>query len=243
MPKSILEINDQQLAQVDYVLTDVDDTLTWQGALPFESIQALTLLSQLGVKVVAVTGACAGWCDQMAKLWPVYAVIGENGAFWMQKNQQGFQVQTWDSFSTMQARQTQLKQKLDALLLDYPEITYASDQAFRYADVAINIAQDRPKLDASICAALLASIQQMTVDGKRVHATQSSVHINAWVGEYNKKTSAQAFVKQDSGAGQSDGENCLYIGDSANDVSMFEWLALSVGVSNIRSVLSQLTTP
>ncbi|MFP3416087.1 HAD hydrolase family protein, partial [Bacillus sp. SIMBA_074] len=72
------------------MLTDVDDTLTWQGRLPPEALIALAELERAGVKVVAVTGACAGWCDQMAKMWPLHGVIGENGAFWMRKDTTGF---------------------------------------------------------------------------------------------------------------------------------------------------------
>lgn len=70
---------------IKWVLTDVDDTLTWQGRLPPETLIALNKLQQANIKVVAVTGACAGWCDHIAQLWPVDAVLGENGAFIMEK--------------------------------------------------------------------------------------------------------------------------------------------------------------
>ena len=76
---------DQNWKSIDWVLTDVDDTLTWQGQLPPETLVALKALRDAGKKVVAVTGACAGWCDHIAQLWPVDAVLGENGAFIMEK--------------------------------------------------------------------------------------------------------------------------------------------------------------
>ena len=78
------ELN-QNWKKIDWVLTDVDDTLTWQGQLPPETLIALSKLRDSGKKVVAVTGACAGWCDHIAQLWPVDAVLGENGAFIMEK--------------------------------------------------------------------------------------------------------------------------------------------------------------
>jgi len=90
MPKPLSELTLEQARQIKWLLTDVDDTLTWEGKLPAETLLALTQLQAVGVSIVPVTGACAGWCDQMARLWPVHGVIGENGAFWMQKNAKGF---------------------------------------------------------------------------------------------------------------------------------------------------------
>ncbi|GAL34996.1 haloacid dehalogenase-like hydrolase [Vibrio maritimus] len=94
MPKSLAALSHAQAKEIQWLLTDVDDTLTWQGQLPSETLDALSRLQKAGIKVVAVTGACAGWCDQIAKLWPLHGVIGENGAFWMQKNPSGFHTQS-----------------------------------------------------------------------------------------------------------------------------------------------------
>ena len=64
------------------VLADIDDTLATDGrdARDFGAIGALRAA---GLRVVPVTGRPAGWCDHIARMWPVDALIGENGAFWM----------------------------------------------------------------------------------------------------------------------------------------------------------------
>src|SRR5258706_96250 len=64
------------------VLFDIDETLTTQGKLTAEAYAALEALRRAGRRTVAVTGRPAGWCDHIARMWPVDAVVGENGAFY-----------------------------------------------------------------------------------------------------------------------------------------------------------------
>ena len=64
------------------VLTDIDDTLTTEGQLPSVAYAALERLRAAGLIVIPVTGRPAGWCDHIARMWPVDAVVGENGAFY-----------------------------------------------------------------------------------------------------------------------------------------------------------------
>ena len=68
--------------RVDVVLADIDDTLTLHGKLPAMAYAAMENLSVAGFKVVPITGRPAGWCDHIARMWPVEGVVGENGAFW-----------------------------------------------------------------------------------------------------------------------------------------------------------------
>src|SRR5258706_11253126 len=64
------------------VLFDIDETLTTEGKLTAEAYAALEALHRAGRRTVAVTGRPAGWCDHIARMWPVDAVVGENGAFY-----------------------------------------------------------------------------------------------------------------------------------------------------------------
>src|SRR5688500_19150249 len=64
------------------VLLDIDDTLTTDGRLTAQAYAALERLQGAGLRVVPVTGRPAGWCDHIARMWPVDAVVGENGAFY-----------------------------------------------------------------------------------------------------------------------------------------------------------------
>ena len=70
------------LRKIRFVLTDIDDTLTEKGRLPAASYLALERLQQFGIKVIPITGRPAGWCDHIARMWPVDGVVGENGAFY-----------------------------------------------------------------------------------------------------------------------------------------------------------------
>src|SRR4051812_18334202 len=63
------------------VCLDIDDTLSTEGQLTADAYEALWRLKAAGHAVVPITGRPAGWCDHIARFWPVDAVVGENGAF------------------------------------------------------------------------------------------------------------------------------------------------------------------
>ena len=220
---------------IQWVLTDVDDTLTWQGKLPPETLLALNALKQHGIKVIAVTGACAGWCDHIAQLWPVDAVLGENGAFTMEKSDRGIRLSSTVPLDEMRAQQTVLKQKIGQLLTHYSEIELTLDQAYRLCEVAIDIGQNRPPLKPELVEQIVAHIHQLGA-----HATASSIHINAWYGEHSKRQSSFAFLRSKGLSEQEILETCCYVGDSLNDQQMFETLPHSVGVKNIEHHWQQL---
>ena len=68
--------------KVKVILTDIDDTVTTDGMLTSEAYCALEALQLAGFIVIPVTGRSAGWCDHIARMWPVDAIVGENGAFY-----------------------------------------------------------------------------------------------------------------------------------------------------------------
>ncbi|CAM4165632.1 HAD-IIB family hydrolase [Vibrio neonatus] len=235
-------INLDRLRDIEWLLTDVDDTLTWEGKLPDVTLKALYDLQQVGVKVVAVTGACAGWCDQIAKLWPVHGVIGENGAFWMQKNATDFSVHSALPMQEMQQQQAKLKHQLEQLLAQYDDIGFASDQPFRYCDIAINLSQDREPVSDEVAQQLMMKCRGLSIDGQAVHATLSSIHLNVWLGEHSKRVTGEAYLRANSIFEDLPLQRISYVGDSQNDEAMFQWLPTTFGVNNIHKVLDQLTS-
>ena len=66
---------------VTSLLFDIDDTLTTEGRLTGAAYAALERFKVAGKRAIAVTGRPAGWCDHIARMWPLDAVVGENGAF------------------------------------------------------------------------------------------------------------------------------------------------------------------
>lgn len=241
MLKPISTLSLKQAEKIEWLLTDVDDTLTWEGKLPDATLRALYELEAVGVKVVAVTGACAGWCDQISKLWPVHGVIGENGAFWMQKNASGFEVHSIVPVQEMRTLQAKLRLELEAMLEDYQGVGFASDQPFRFCDVAINLSQDREPVPQAIAEELLHKARALNIDGMPVYASLSSIHLNVWLGEHSKRISGEAYLRANSDFESLSLENISYVGDSQNDEAMFEWLPTTFGVSNIQHVLDQLS--
>lgn len=240
MPKPLAALSPSLARKIQWLLTDVDDTLTWQGRLPPETLAALNQLGDAGIYVVAVTGACAGWCDHIAKLWPVHGVIGENGAFWMQKTQQGFLTHSLEPLEIMRAQQQKLMLLLDDILTCYPGVEFADDQGFRFCDVAINLGQHREPVPDEVVTGLLEKVRGLTLEGRAVQATQSSIHMNVWVGEHSKRLTSELYLKQNAPFDRLRPENIAYIGDSLNDESMFAWLPLTFGVNNLIPLLAQL---
>src|SRR5450830_1843590 len=80
---------DSEFDSVRFVLTDMDETLTYQGRLAAATYTALERLQAYGIRVIPVTAAPAGWCDQMARMWPVDGVIGENGGLFFYRDKDG----------------------------------------------------------------------------------------------------------------------------------------------------------
>ncbi len=221
---------------VEWVLTDVDDTLTWQGKLPPETLIALAELQQAGIKVVAVTGACAGWCDHIAQLWPVDAVLGENGAFIMEKQNSYLTLRANRTMDEIAQQQAKLKQQIISILANYPTLNLTLDQSYRLCEVAIDIGQNRDRVDEVIIAEVVAKIHALGA-----HATASSIHINAWYGEHSKKAASLQFLAEKGLSTHEILNKACYVGDSMNDQLMFEALPKTVGVANIKDYWDKLS--
>ena len=86
------------------LLFDIDDTLTSEGRLTAGAYAALERWHAAGRLAVPITGRPAGWCDQIARLWPVDAVVGENGAFYFQHREGRLQRRFHDAGSVRRRR-------------------------------------------------------------------------------------------------------------------------------------------
>lgn len=217
---------------VKVLLTDVDDTLTWNGQLPALTYAALHKLREANIAVVPVTGGCAGWCDCLIKTWPIDTIIGENGALYMEKDHNNIvRTHYLKDESTIEGDLIRLKQVGAALQRKFPDIGYTQDQPFRLTDIAFDIGQ-AVTVPGDVAMAATAWL----ID-EGIQAKQSSIHINAWLGDHSKSTAAIAWLEQQGIAM----EDCLFIGDSPNDESMFEHFPSSVGVANIGRFIDQMT--
>jgi HAD superfamily hydrolase (TIGR01484 family) len=226
--KPIELISVEEAAGVRYILTDIDDTLTRNGKLLASSYSSLWKLKEAGLKVIPVTGRPAGWCDMIAREWPVDGVIGENGAlaFWEETGP----VMKADYHPNAVRNDHPVLEKIKKrAFAEFPQLRLAKDQFSRLFDIALDFAEENPALPLSVAERVRSIAEE-----EGAAAKISSIHVNIWVGSYNKLSMAERFLKNRFGweAGTGDRE-VLFVGDSPNDEPMFSRFPLACGVANI----------
>lgn len=231
----------ETLAQVSLLLTDIDDTLTTEGRLPAAAYGALERLAAAGIAVVPLTGRPAGWCDMIARFWPVAGVVGENGAFAFRYDHAARRMDR--TYARSKAERTDDRARLDALgqqiLKEVPGSALAADQAFRVADLAIDYCEDVAPLDAVSVGRIVALFEAAGATAK-----VSSIHVNGWFGATDKLAMARRFLAQDLRLDLDGlGLRALFVGDSPNDEPLFAALPLTVGVANTWDFAARLAHP
>ncbi|SBS40187.1 phosphoglycolate phosphatase [Marinomonas spartinae] len=237
MIKPLEALTKSDCQAVRYILTDVDDTLTWEGRLPTDSLVALEQLASRGLTVIPVTGGCAGWSDMMARTWPVAGVISEGGGVFIHKeNPSSLTYQFWLDEALMTTQKTEMLAIVTSVLDRFPALRLARDQAYRLTDVAIDFAQDvRPPAIEAKEACLLA-LKELGLNAKA-----SSIHINVSGEGYDKFAMAKRVLNHVYGLGDEGfAAQVMYVGDAPNDESMFARFPLSVGVANIAEHLPSM---
>lgn len=218
---------------IRFVLTDMDETLTFNGRLAAKTYMALERLQGAGIKVIPVTAAPAGWCDQMARMWPVDGVIGENGGFFFSRKEDGHGVKRYfwhndEARKKISERLLSIGEQVKSIL---PEARFADDQPFRLTSVAFSNSTEH-NLRESILAVLTEAGADVTVN---------NLWLLGWLGGYDKLAMTQRVLKEfydiDINCEQS---SILYSGDSTNDAPLFSFFEHTVGVSTITDYLDQI---
>jgi len=225
---------------VRFVFTDIDDTLTVDGRLLSSAYQALENLQNIGIGVIPITGRPAGWCDLIARFWPVEGVVGENGAFYFRYQRSLKQMERFyaDTVDVREQKRQKLSVLAQQILQEVPAAKVSSDQAYRESDLAIDIAEDVPRLDNHEITKIVSIFEKAGATAKI-----SSIHVNGWFGNYDKLTMTKTFAARCLGMDLDlDSSHSIFIGDSPNDGPMFDFFAQSVGVANIRAFSDQLRT-
>jgi HAD superfamily hydrolase (TIGR01484 family) len=228
-------------ARIRGVFTDIDDTLTTHGHLTVEAYAALQALHDAGLIVVPITGRPAGWCDHIARMWPVSGVVGENGALWMRYDSSTHRLVKHfvDDDATRHATRSRLAVIGTKILAAVPGSALASDQFYRETDLAIDWCEDVPMLPR---AAVDRVVALMEAEG--MTAKVSSIHVNGWFGAYDKLSMTRRFLakayERDLDAER---DAYVFVGDSPNDAPMFAYFPNAVGVANVRPFLDRLEVP
>ncbi len=220
------------------VLFDIDDTFSLHGRIPGESYSAIWRLHERGFITVPITGRPAGWCDHIARMWPVDGVVGENGAFYYCYSRQEHRLIRRYVFEPEAALEKRglLERIRREVLRRVPRAAVAADQPFRLFDLAIDFAEDVPRLSEEEIQEICAVFREHGAVCKL-----SSIHVNGWFGGYDKLSTARLFIEERLGLSWDEARGSLvFAGDSPNDEPMFEAFPLSVGVANVRRFLPRM---
>ncbi len=214
---------------IRFLCTDIDDTLTQNGRLTAEAFAALWHLDQAGIQVVPVTGRPAGWCELIARQWPVAGVIGENGAFYFRYHNQKMQRYFAVDEGTRAQHQSQLAKIENEILKKVPGSAIASDQFCRISDLAIDYCEDVPALPEKSVQEIVRIFQNHGATAK-----VSSIHVNGWFGDFDKLSTCLEFFQREFSMDESAvKKHCAFSGDSPNDEPMFRFFETSFGVANV----------
>ncbi len=223
-------------SDINFLFTDIDDTLTDHGQLGPKAYESLWRLKENGIEVIPVTGRPAGWCEMIARFWPVHGVVGENGGFYFRYHDKKMLRHFVFNEKTRETNRRKLEQIRADVLKEVAGCAIASDQFSRLMDLAVDFAEDVDPLPER-------DIDRIVEIFKRhgAQAKVSSIHVNGWFGDYDKLSMCKEYVKRELGLDLTRAnEKFAFSGDSPNDEPMFEFFKSSFAVSNIKNFISRI---
>jgi HAD superfamily hydrolase (TIGR01484 family) len=236
--KPLTSLERDEASRLVGVLFDLDDTFLDEGKLTEGAYGALCRLARAGLRLVAVTGRPAGWGEVIARQWPVDAVVTENGAITLYREEGG--VARWPEVDpkARRARRERLAAGLSSLRSEFPSVRLSDDSSARETDVALDIGE-RVHVPVDEIASIESAARAL---GFRTFV--SSVHLHLTLDPFDKATGTLAFLVarfQEDPTGARG--RYAYIGDSANDASCFFAFLSSFGVANVAASLPRLSVP
>ena len=239
--KPLAALPDIARRDIRCVLTDIDDTLSTRGRIMAETYTAMEELHAAGYLVIPVTGRPAGWCDHIARMWPVDAIVGENGALYMRHDDVARALKK--RFMADESERKRDRQRLAAIgekiLREIPGCALASDQQYRETDIAIDYCEDVVPLSREDVERVVAMMRSEGMSAK-----VSSIHVNGWFGSYDKLAMTRTLLAEEFGIDlDAEQQRCIFIGDSPNDAPMFDFFSYSIGVANVHAFGDAIATP
>ena len=225
------KLSQNELEKVKVLMFDLDGTFVADDNLQSSTYRSLEKLRSHHIKTVVVTGRPAGWCDLIARWWPVDSVVGENGALSYSMINGKMQREIFDSAISLENSQKLLGLLFKEIKSNHNGVNLAADQMFRQWDLALDISEEN-----CIDIEEVKDIYDFCI-AKGANAAISNIHLNIWYGNYNKSAMALKLLEK----WNIDIEECIYIGDSPNDAQIFKQFPLSVGVSSIIKYLDLMS--
>lgn len=235
-PRPLADWPAAERAAIVGVMTDIDDTLTRDGAIEPAALAALHALRAAGVPVVAITGRPQGWSEPFARAWPLDAIVAENGAVALIPDGDTLRIEYAQDRATREANAVRLRAAARRVLAEVPGATLAQDSAGRVCDIAVDHAEFAQLDDAAIAQVVAV----MRAEG--LNATVSSIHVNGWIGDHTKLSAAHWMLRRLYGRELApEIDRWVYVGDSTNDQAMFAAFPHSMGVANLQRFAARLT--
>ena len=236
--KPLDQIPDTLRQSLRGIFSDIDDTITTNGMLSAEAYSAIENISKRGIDFIPITGRPAGWCDMIARFWPVRGVIGENGAFFFSYDRK--KKKMIRRYIQSEKERLEGLKKLEIIkqnvLKQVTGSAVASDQFSRISDLAIDFCEDVPELPIEA----VKKIEEIFVESGAT-AKISSIHVNGWFGDYNKLEMTRIFTKEildiDLDLNK---DKFVFCGDSPNDEPLFQYFPNSCGVANVKGFKSEM---
>jgi HAD superfamily hydrolase (TIGR01484 family) len=237
-PLPLADAPADQLRAATRLYFDVDDTLTFEGLLPPTAILALHRAKDAGLSLVAVTGRSAAWGEMMFRVFPLDAVIAETGAVCLFTTAAGTAdvLHAEPDEATRRGNAERRERVARRVLASVPAARLALDNIGRQYDTAFDLIEDGPLVEEKDAARIRAIL-----DDEGITWAQSSVHINAWIGHFDKASMVDRYLREvEQTSLEEAAATLVYAGDSTNDGAMFCRTPLSVGVANIAPHLDKL---
>jgi len=242
--RPITSLRAEKAATVEVIFTDIDGTLTGEdGRIPAQVFSTLERLRDAGLTIVPVTGRPAGWCDLIARTWPVDGVIGENGGLYFRRRvttEGEDMVRVFTQSPDVRAHnRTRLDAIATTILATHPGTGLASDQRYRELDIAIDFCEDVPPLSEEAVEKIIEDLQRQGCQVKL-----SNIHVNAWFGNHDKAAMCLRYAQEcwSWDLKGDDRDRCMFFGDSPNDAPLFALFPLSVGVANVAEMRDKIST-
>lgn len=239
--RPVADMPDDVAAGITVLFTDIDDTVTTEGRLLATAYQALEDLHEAGIAIAPITGRPAGWCDMVARFWPVAGVVGENGAFYYAYDHAARKMirkahPAVEAHLADPGRFDRIRQRIAA---EVPGAAISADQPFRLADLAIDFCEDVDPLPETDVARIKSIFEE-----EGAVAKVSSIHVNGWFGDYDKLTMSRTFAQDILGIDiAARNAEIAFVGDSPNDQPMFGFFDNACGVANVLDFRTQIATP
>ncbi len=212
------------------VFSDFDGTLTCGRSINNRLLEIIALLEKKDIPLIIVTGRSVFWGYFLLSHFPyLKTIITEGGGVLTKIEDTKDDYNLIDKFFISQKEIDKLSRITDNLKQEFGEECFSKDSKGRITDRAIPLSYLREDIQRA------RNIENL-LKKEGANFTFSNVHLNFWIGNINKYSTIDFYLKENN----IDEDSCVFFGDSLNDESVFKNMKNTIGVSNVKAVLNKL---